>query len=57
MNAFILVFYLGLPENLTIYEKYNSELLCKQAEIIWNKRLTQVNSKIKAECRENKEIK
>lgn len=47
----ILVFWLQYPENYTVYTEYQTERECRDAEYLWQRRLTIVNSKLIAECR------
>jgi hypothetical protein len=49
--TWILVFWLSVPENYTIYERYDSEARCKNAAQVWNNRLQSVKSKLISECR------
>ena len=53
MWSWILVFYIGYPNNYTVHQKFQSERECMDAEQLWNRRLTMVKSDIKAECRRN----
>lgn len=51
MWSWILVFWIGYPNNYTVHQKYQTERECVEAERLWNRRLTTVKSDIKAECR------
>jgi hypothetical protein len=52
--SWILVFWLQFPENYTVYTTYQSEIQCKDAEQMWNRRLALVKSQMQAECRRAK---
>ena len=54
MIEWILVFWLENPANYTEYAKYKTERECRDAELLWTRRLTMVNSKLIAECRERR---
>lgn len=36
---------------MTVYQEYPSERLCRDAELLWQRRLNIVKSKLVAECR------
>jgi len=50
--TYILVFYLLVPENYTAYTSFKTESECTTSMRIWQSRLDKVQSKLKAECRE-----
>lgn len=52
MTTWILVFWLAHANNYTNYEQYKTEIECRDAEQMWNRRFYLVNSKLVAECRE-----
>lgn len=49
--TWILVFWLAYPENHSVLHEYMTERECRDAEQVWQRRLTIVNSKLIAECR------
>jgi len=49
--TWILVFWLTYPENYAVHQQFKNERECRDAENVWNKRLTLVKSDIRAECR------
>ena len=49
--TWILVFWLQFPENYAQHATFSTEKECRDAEYVWNKRLTIVKSKLVAECR------
>jgi|LakMenEpi03Aug12_release.lakeMendotaPanAssembly.Ray.scaffolds.fasta_scaffold377083_2 hypothetical protein len=49
--TWILVFWLTYPENYAVHQQFKNERECRDAENVWNKRLTMVKSDIRAECR------
>jgi len=49
--TWILVFWLQFPSNFTTYATYPTELQCRDAEQMWNRRLRIVKSQMQAECR------
>lgn len=52
MVEWVLVFWLQYPENYTEYAKYRTERECRDAELMWQRRLNIVNSQLQAECRQ-----
>ena len=50
--TWLLVFWLEVPENYTVYTRYESESKCVEMARIWNSRLQKVNSKLICECRQ-----
>lgn len=51
MISWALVFWLQFPENYTEHTSFKTERECRDAELVWNKRLNIVHSKLVAECR------
>jgi hypothetical protein len=52
MIEWLLVFWLQYPENLVEHSKYTTERECRDAEQLWQRRFNIVNSKLRAQCRE-----
>jgi len=47
----ILAFWIQVPENFTVYEKFATQQKSSESAQAWDRRLRAVNSRIQVECR------
>jgi len=49
--TWILVFWLQVQTNFTVYEQHATERACRDREQVWQRRFDMVKSPLRAECR------
>lgn len=50
--TWVLVFWLAVETNYSEYERYSDQTSCEQSRLRWQQRLDQVQSRLRAECRQ-----